>query len=120
VRWLSRGSVQQQFYSLRSNIDKFLKEKGRPLNELSDRIWLADLAFLVHLIGHLNTLNKNLQGKAQLVPQLYAHMKAFRAKLRLFETQLSNFNVAHFPTLTEIKCAFPMSSSLLKWENMCL
>ncbi|XP_047196311.1 general transcription factor II-I repeat domain-containing protein 2-like [Hippoglossus stenolepis] len=34
-------------------------------------------------------------------------MKAFRAKLRLFESQLRNFNVAHFPTLTEIKCAFP-------------
>ncbi|XP_067453417.1 general transcription factor II-I repeat domain-containing protein 2-like [Thunnus thynnus] len=107
VYWLSRGSVLQRFYSLRSNIDKFLKEKGRPLHELSDPLWLADLAFLVDLTDHLNTLNKRLQGKEQLVPQLYAHMKAFRAKLRLSESQLRNFNVAHFPTLTEIKCAFP-------------
>ncbi|XP_072221995.1 general transcription factor II-I repeat domain-containing protein 2 [Leuresthes tenuis] len=103
VRWLSRGSVLQRFYSLRSEIDKFLKEKDKPLRELSDPLWLADLAFLVDLIGHLNTLNKSLQGKDQLVPQLYAHMKAFRAKLCLFETQLRNFNVAHFPTLSEIK-----------------
>ncbi|XP_042272649.1 general transcription factor II-I repeat domain-containing protein 2-like [Thunnus maccoyii] len=107
VYWLSRGSVLQWFYSLRSNIGKFLKEKGRPLHELSDPLWLADLAFLVYLTGHLNTLNKRLQGKEQLVPQLYAHMKAFRAKLRLSESQLRNFNVAHFPTLTEIKSAFP-------------
>ncbi|XP_074498631.1 general transcription factor II-I repeat domain-containing protein 2-like [Sebastes fasciatus] len=107
VRWLSRGSVLQRFYSLRSEIDQFLKEKDRPLHELSDPLWLADLAFLVDLTGHLNTLNKSLQGKDQLVPQLYAHMKAFCVKLRLFETQLRNFNVAHFPTLSEVKVAFP-------------
>ncbi|KAJ8381131.1 hypothetical protein SKAU_G00019090 [Synaphobranchus kaupii] len=37
-------------------------------------------------------------------------MKAFCVKLRLFETQLRNFNVAHFPTLSEIKCAFPKAN----------
>lgn len=95
----------KRFYSLRSEIDQFLKEKDRPLHELSDPLWLADLAFLVDLTDHLNTLNKRLQGKDQLVPQLYAHIKAFCAKLCLFETQLSNFNVAHFPTLSEIKRA---------------
>ena len=44
------------------------------------------LAFLIDLTDHLNTLNKSLQGKDQLVPQLYAHMKALCVKLRLFET----------------------------------
>lgn len=117
VRWLSRGSVLQRFYSLRSEIDQFLKEKDKPLRELSDPLWLADLAFLVDLIGHLNTLNKSLQGKDQLVPQLYAHMKAFRAKLCLFETQLRNFNVAHFPTLSEIKCGFPNAHLSAKKEK---
>ncbi|XP_074503829.1 general transcription factor II-I repeat domain-containing protein 2-like isoform X2 [Sebastes fasciatus] len=47
------------------------------------------------------------RGSVPLVPQLYAHMKAFCVKLRLFETQLRNFNVAHFPTLSEVKVAFP-------------
>ncbi|XP_067391997.1 general transcription factor II-I repeat domain-containing protein 2-like [Emydura macquarii macquarii] len=107
VRWLSCGSVLRRFYSLRSEINQFLKEKDRPLHELSDPLWLADLAFLVDLTEHLNTLNKNLQGKDQLVPQLHAHMKAFCVKLRLFEAQLRTFNVAHFPTLSEIRSAFP-------------
>ncbi|KAF6344956.1 hypothetical protein mRhiFer1_010315 [Rhinolophus ferrumequinum] len=64
--WLSRGSVLRRFYSLRSEIDQFFKEKDRPLHELSDPRWLADLAFSVDLTEHLNTLNKNLQGKDQL------------------------------------------------------
>ncbi|XP_051999459.1 general transcription factor II-I repeat domain-containing protein 2 [Xyrauchen texanus] len=117
VRWLSRGYVLQRFYSLRSEIDQFMKEKGRPLHELSDPLWLADLAFLVDLTHHLNTLNKNLQGKEQLVPHLYAHMKAFREKLRLFETQLRSFNVAHFPALSEIKSAFPNADLSAKKEK---
>uniref|UniRef100_A0A3B5LSC0 HAT C-terminal dimerisation domain-containing protein n=1 Tax=Xiphophorus couchianus TaxID=32473 RepID=A0A3B5LSC0_9TELE len=66
---------------------------------------------------HLNTPNKRLQGKEQLVPQLYVHMKAFRAKLRLFESQLRNFNVAHFPTLTEINAHFQMPSSLQRFQD---
>lgn len=107
VRWPSHGSVLRRFYSLRAEIDQFLKEKDRPLHELSDPLWLADLAFLVDLTEHLNTLNKNLQGKDHLAPQLHAHMKAFCVKLRLFEPQLCTFNVAHFPTLSEIRSVFP-------------
>ncbi|KAI3359992.1 hypothetical protein L3Q82_014321 [Scortum barcoo] len=117
VRWLGRGSVLQRFYSLRSEIDQFLKEKGQPLHELSDPLWLADLAFLVDLTHHLNTLNKSLQGKEQLVPHLYAHLKAFCVKLRLFEAQLRSFNAAHFPTLSEIKSAFPKADLSAKKEK---
>lgn len=59
------------------------------------------------------------------MPQLYVHMKAFCAKLRLFESQLRNFNVAHFPTLTEIKCAFPNAKLSAKmgeclWSHLSL
>lgn len=119
VRWLSRGSVLQRFYSLRSEIDEFLKEKGRPLAELSDPLWLADLALLVDLTQHLNSLNKSLQGKDQLVPQMYTHVKAFSVKLRLFEAQMGNFNTAHFPTLSEvyIQSLFTEADLSTKKEN---
>uniref|UniRef100_A0A3Q2Y307 HAT C-terminal dimerisation domain-containing protein n=1 Tax=Hippocampus comes TaxID=109280 RepID=A0A3Q2Y307_HIPCM len=108
------------FFSLRSKIDKFLKEKGQPLHELSDPLWLADLAFLVDLTHHLNTLNKNLKGKEQLVSHLYAHMKAFCVKLRLFETQLRSYNAAHFPALSEIKSAFPKADLSAQKEKYCV
>lgn len=47
VRWLSRGSALQRFYPLRQQIGKFLTEKGQPIWELCDPVWLADLGFLV-------------------------------------------------------------------------
>lgn len=37
-------------------------------------------------------------------------MKAFCVKLNLFETQLRNFNVVHFPTLSEIRTAYPQAN----------
>jgi hypothetical protein len=98
-------------------MEQVLKEKGRPLHELSDPLWLADLASLVDLTHRLNTLNKKLQGKEQLVPHLYAHLKAFWVKLRLFETQLRGFNAAHFPALSEITSAFPKADLSAKKEK---
>lgn len=44
-------------------------------------------------------------------------MKAFCVKLRLFETQLRNMNVAHFPALSEIKSAFPKAKISDKKEK---
>lgn len=66
----------QQFYSLRSKIEQFLKTKGLLLRKLSDPLWLANLVFSVDLTPHLHTLRKSLQGKEQLVPHLYVRMKA--------------------------------------------
>lgn len=67
VRWLSRGTVLGQFYSTRSEIDNFLKEKGHILVELSNQERSADLTFLVDLtLAPLTTLNKSLQGKDDL------------------------------------------------------
>lgn len=56
------------FYSLRSKIEQFLKAKGLLLRKLSGPS--------VDLTPHLHTLRKSLQGKEQLVPHLYVHMKA--------------------------------------------
>uniref|UniRef100_A0A8C7XTI4 HAT C-terminal dimerisation domain-containing protein n=1 Tax=Oryzias sinensis TaxID=183150 RepID=A0A8C7XTI4_9TELE len=55
--------------------------------------------------------------KEQLVSHLYAHMKAFCVKLRLFETQIPSFDAAHFPALSEIKSAFPKADLSTKREK---
>ena len=112
VRWLSRGSALQRFFALREEIGQFLSEKGQPMEELSDPVWLADLAFLVDITKHLNALNVNLQGRDAVVSQLYAHIKSFKTKLQLFQRHLSQTEpcTAHFPALKEVIDIFPQNN----------
>lgn len=112
VRWLSRGSALQRFFSLKGEIGQFLAEKGQPMQELSDAIWLADLASLVDITKHLNALNISLQGKDAVVSQLYTHIKAFGTKLQLFQRHLSQTesSTAHFSALREVMDSFPQGN----------
>ena len=89
VTWLSIGSSLQRFFLLRVEIGQFLVEKGRPMQELSDTVWIADLAFLVDITKHLNALNISLQGQNAVVSELHSHIKAFKTKLQLFQIHLS-------------------------------
>lgn len=81
------------------------------MEELSDPVCLADLAFMVDTTKHLNVLNVNLQGQDAVVSQLYAHIKAF-AKLQLFQRHLSRKEpcIAHFPALKEVIDSFPQDN----------
>lgn len=78
------------------------------MQELSDTVWLADLAFLADITKHLNALNVSLQGQDAVVSQLYAHIKAFGTKLQLFQRHLSQTDpcTAHFPALQEVMDSF--------------
>lgn len=102
VRWLSCGSVLKRFFDLRNEIRSFLVGKGKPMAELEDSVWLCDLAFLVDIVAHLNSLNKLLQGNGQAVCNLYSNIKAFKLKLRLWIDHLNSKNLTHFPTLLEV------------------
>lgn len=51
VRWPSRGSALQYFYSLRKVIGQFGAEKAQRIPELSDRVCLTDLESFVEKIS---------------------------------------------------------------------
>ena len=104
VRWLSMGSALQRFFSLKGEIGQFLVEKGRPMQELSDTVCLADVAFLVDITKHLNALNISLQGQNAVVSELYSHIKAFKTKLQLFQRHFSQTEpcTTHFPALRDV------------------
>lgn len=103
VRWLSRGSCLKRFYELREEIEMFMNDKGKPVEELKNDEWLLDLCFLVDIVEKLNQLNLELQGKDNIIIDSFNHIKAFQKKLSLFESQLKNNNAQHFPLLKEHK-----------------
>ncbi|XP_057603550.1 general transcription factor II-I repeat domain-containing protein 2 isoform X2 [Hippopotamus amphibius kiboko] len=102
IKWLSRGLVLKRFFESLEEIDSFMSSRGKPLPQLSSQDWIKDLAFLVDMTMHLNTLNMSLQGHSQIVTQMYDLIRAFLAKLCLWETHLARNNLAHFPTLKSV------------------
>ena len=56
-----------------------------------------DFFFLIDITFHLNDLNIKLQGKGKLIFGLHAAVNAFKAKLRLYKSQLSKGMLTHFP-----------------------
>ena len=101
VRWLSRGAMLRRFYELREEVFHFMEEKGKPDFHLKNPLWFCDLAFLVDITQHLNFLNSKLQGKNQLIHNLFDFVCAFETKLEIWEKQLIEGNLYHFETLSK-------------------
>ncbi|XP_063748741.1 general transcription factor II-I repeat domain-containing protein 2B-like [Eleginops maclovinus] len=102
VRWLSRGKVLRGFFDLREEIREFQAMKTNNIQVPTDSHWLADLAFLVDITELLNILNLQLQGRDQMITQMYDHVKAFKQKFQLLSRHLSKGNLEHFPSLREV------------------
>jgi hypothetical protein len=98
VRWLSRGNMLERVFALREELSAFMQAKKRPVAEFDDPTCVCDLAFLVDLTKHLNELNKTLQGRDVLLPDLLARVKAFEAKL----TQLMQQKLSHFHNVQKL------------------
>ncbi|XP_053534711.1 general transcription factor II-I repeat domain-containing protein 2A-like [Ictalurus punctatus] len=101
VRWLSRGKVLRRFFDLRDEIRAFQESKIGSIQEPMDKKWLSDLAFLVDVTELLNVLNVQLQGKDQIITQLFYHVRAYKQKVLLLRRHLSAGNLANFPCFRE-------------------
>jgi hypothetical protein len=82
--------VLQCFLSLSEEIKLFLSEKGQPVKSFKDASWVCDMALMTDICGLVNYLNSKLQGKRQLVSELYNNASVFRMKVSLFHSQLSH------------------------------
>jgi hypothetical protein len=98
VRWLSSRRELQRFVALRDEIVQFLESYPRKFPELHDEKWNNDLCFLFDITCHLNELNLQLQGKAQLIFEMITALKFFKMKLQLFNSELSRGEMGHFLT----------------------
>lgn len=104
VRWLSRSAVLDRFCDLLSEITNFLESKGKDVSQLRNDQFRSDLFFLADFSAHLSTLNYSLQGKDQLVTELYSHITAFEIKLPVLSSDLQGEKHL-FPRLQQLdKC----------------
>ena len=97
VRWLSRGKALNRCFELREEICQFMENRGKDTNELKDKKFLCELAFLSDIVSHLDVLNLQLQGRGHIITDMYAAVKAFKTKLCLWKTQMLQGNLGHFP-----------------------
>ena len=74
------------------------------MQELSDTMWIVDLAFLIAITKHLNALNIILQEQKATVSETYSHIKAFKTKLQHFQRHLSQTEPCtnDFPGLQDV------------------
>ena len=73
--------------------------------------WLGELAFLSDITEHLNILNVKLQGKENLISDMFAILKAFLSSLDLFKDQIAKGNFTHFS-----HCKTLASDKELDWD----
>lgn len=49
------------------------------------------------ITSHLDALNLQLQGRRQIIADMYAAVRAFKTKLCLWKNQMLQGNLGHFP-----------------------
>ncbi|XP_053221557.1 zinc finger BED domain-containing protein 5-like isoform X1 [Podarcis raffonei] len=101
-RWLSKGKVLARFLNLIEEIKEFFRSKDQYVEQLDDRFWLMDLAFLADLMQKLNILNFELQGKDKHISGMVTAVNAFKDKLRLWKSHLERKSLLYFPSMKQV------------------
>ncbi|XP_067126929.1 general transcription factor II-I repeat domain-containing protein 2B-like [Centruroides vittatus] len=103
VRWLSTSQVLIKVLSLRRQILNFYQEQGKQC-DLSDEVFLRNLAFLSDMMTKQNNLNVCLQGETRYIYEMLQKIQVFRKKLSFFKTLLcqSEISAQHFPELAKM------------------
>ncbi|MBN3296755.1 GTD2A protein, partial [Amia calva] len=101
VRWLSRGKVLQRFRDLLPQIKIFIESRNEHHQQLNDKLWLLELAFLNDLMAKLNELNMELQGTQKDITEIISSVKTFQEKIKLWTRQLQKKDLKHFPSMSE-------------------
>ena len=103
VRWLSRGEVLKRLQELKRDVSIFLKDKRSDLYEnFESKSFLYGLSYLADIFGHINNVNRALQGPVVTIMDSAEKLKTFLLKLSLWKCRLQAGNYANFPMLEDL------------------
>ena len=103
VRWLSRGEVLKRLHELKRDVSIFLKDKRSDLYEnFESKLFLYRFSYLAHIFGHINNVNRALQGPSVTIMDSAEKLEAFLLKLSLWKHKLQAGNFANFPMLEDL------------------
>ena len=89
-------------HELQTEIALFLREKkSRLADKFDDPIFIMHVAYLADIFRALNTLNQGMQGRATTLIEASERLRAFQAKLILWQKRLHARNFANFTLLDE-------------------
>ena len=81
----------------------FLKDKRSDLYEnFESKSFLYGLSYLADIFGHINNVNRALQGPGVTIMDSAEKLKAFLLKLSLWKHRLQAGNYANFPMLEDL------------------
>ena len=84
VCWLSRGEVLKRLHELKRDVSIFLKDKRSDLYEnFESKSFLYGLSYLADIFGHINNVNRAVQGTGVTIIDSAEKLKAFLLKLSL-------------------------------------
>ena len=103
VRWLSQGQMLEKVLSLQKQIVNFFEDKNISC-KLSEQNFCRNAAFLCDVMSKQNQLNVSLQGETKSIYDMWQKIQAFRKKLTLLKSVLSQPRISaeHFPQLAKV------------------
>ncbi|XP_054831567.1 general transcription factor II-I repeat domain-containing protein 2A-like [Eublepharis macularius] len=102
VKWLHPGKVLPSFLNLIEEIREFLKSRNQYVEQLDNKLWLVDLAFLADLMEKLNSLKAEFQGRSSHIADMMASVNSFQGKLRLWKLHFKRKSLLHFPSMQRV------------------
>uniref|UniRef100_UPI00358F611A protein FAM200C-like n=1 Tax=Myxine glutinosa TaxID=7769 RepID=UPI00358F611A len=103
VNFIRARALNHRLFQLRQEIEIFLREKGNDLADyFGDPVFVARLAYISDIFGHLNALNISLQGSSLTIVEVAERINSFREKLRLWSNRVAKRSFVNFPELAQI------------------
>ena len=103
VRWLSRGEILKRLQELKQEVSLFLKYKNSPFAEkIESELFLYGLFYLADIFGHIDDVNRDMQGPGVTIMDAAEKLNAFLLKLSLWKCKLEVGNYANFPLLENL------------------